>query len=141
MKIRNGFVSNSSSSSFLALVIRDHRIINQIEKKLKPKKNTDSDVEKKEHDDWFDWYELAEGKNPVLENADYERYVIKGTGLTIFENDYNLDMVGIELEEIDLRTRSLDDIEKSLREELEDYGIKINMNTRFTLEYGSWGSG
>jgi hypothetical protein len=133
MKIRSGFVSNSSSSSFLALTTRHPMIMQQLEDKLKPPKfETDKNS--------LDWYALEEQEDSPIGCADYSRFYIKGTDLTLFESDWNIEMVGIQFDESDLRTKTLAKIEKDLRKELEDYGIEIHEKVRFTLEYGDWGS-
>lgn len=115
MKIRQGFVSNSSSSSFLALACRDDKVI----KTVLEKENIDSD----------DLYEQNIWGIYGLDD-----------GIELFECDNEISFVGFCVEKLLTNGEPLPKIkEKFIKALASKYGLVVSADN-ISLSYGEWPS-
>jgi hypothetical protein len=137
MKIRTGFVSNSSSSSFMAMVSRDGMLIEYITARfVTDHLPTDEDGETV---DWS-WWDLPPGCSRITENG-YDSYRISGTSLDLYVMDECLDFVGIDAEGLFNDGLNKDQIREKFLEQIRGIGYTRILMDEPRLEYGEWGSG
>lgn len=124
MKIRSGFVSNSSSSSFIAVGISKYEHPKAF-KKIMAALNLTEDA----------CYDELEEKE--WDSFDYGTY--RKHGIYLYEND-GVYMVGMNASEDIANDKRLSEIKERLKKQLNKVGVDVDVKD-MKLEYGEVGSG
>ena len=137
MKIRTGFVSNSSSSSFLAVTTRNPRLLKEISNYIGLPEEYEGWL-----DEYADSYWKKDDKSHKLTSGDYGRFVIKGTDIVVFDSYEGPAKIGLDIEEALRSNRTIDQCRVLLVKQLSSIGITTSNKEEesIDLDYGEWGT-
>lgn len=128
MKTRQSFVSNSSTSSFIAVAVRDEKVVNQIKKKIGLNKLGD------------EWWDEIEDKG--FENIGYGLYQHSDTSLELIGMSYDgeVDLIGIQIHDLLEGNNTVSECKDVLIDILADLGIEVTPD-QIRFEFGECSNG
>lgn len=140
MKIRQGFVSNSSSSSFLCVRTKGPLVVNILSHYLQIDLSSPIDM------DLFE-------ENPLIQEGDCGSYPIKDSDLSLYLSDDELSFVGYDLNPKDLEHNTVAAMKIKFIQEIDKimvHGLKLghmlnpmeaeSVRQSLDLDYGEWSS-
>jgi len=125
MKIRQGFVSNSSSSSFVAVITDDQKIIDKF---------------LEEHCSSSDAMEdFKEGSHEDFEDINYGIYEHGPTGLHVYSSWSDINWIGLQIEDLLKKDMKLSECKQVVINMFAAAGIKVKPS-QLRLECGECSS-
>ena len=130
MKTRQGFVSNSSSSSFIAVMVQNDDIEEQLIKKL--------NLDETDPGDWG-WYDKL--KELGFDESNYGIWTHSETGLDVSIDEYGeIYWIGFQIDNLLGKDMRISECKLFLVDKIKELGLEVN-SSQITWDHGKTSSG